>query len=153
MRIDTVVWSVELRENWFFPKFKCKISFFNIWEPKMSQLIVIGSHWGFAGCSLVSHWGSLRVIWWTFGGHSRFLKKLNFDFGNKFDFLICHSVLYKLIVGSHYKYNFTSPILGVYNKLIECSFGNTIPTGVEPRSYDCVIMLGGFAPGHLPLSR
>ena len=93
MRIDTVVWSVELRENWFFPKFKCKISFFNIWEPKISQLIVIGSHWGFAGCSLVSHWGSLRVIWWSFWGHFRFLKKLNFDFGNKFDFLICHSVV------------------------------------------------------------
>ena len=93
LRIDTVVWSVELRENWFFPKFKCKISFFNIWEPKISQLIVIGSHWGFAGCSLVSHWGSLRVIWWSFGGHSGFLKILNFDFGNKFDYLICHSVV------------------------------------------------------------
>ena len=70
----------------------------------MSQLIVIGSHWGFAGCSLVSHWGSLRVIWWTFGGHSRFLKNFNFDFGNKFDFLICHSVLglNKKIVGINF---------------------------------------------------
>ena len=63
---------IELRKNWFFQKFKCKISFYNIWEPKMSQLIVIGSHWGFAGCSLVSQWGSLRVIWWSFGGHSGF---------------------------------------------------------------------------------
>ena len=90
LRIDTEVSEIELRKNWFFQKFKCKISFYNIWEPKMSQLIVIGSHWGFAGCSLVSQWGSLRVIWWSFGGHSG---KLNFEFGNKFDYLICHSVL------------------------------------------------------------
>ena len=93
MRIDTEVSEIELRKNWFFQKFKCKISFYNIWEPKMSQLIVIGSHWGFAGCSLVSQWGSLRVIWWSFGGHSGFLKKFNFEFGNKFDYLICHSVI------------------------------------------------------------
>ena len=72
LRIDTEVSEIELRKNWFFQKFKCKISFYNIWEPKMSQLIVIGSHWGFAGCSLVSQWGSLRVIWWSFGGHSGF---------------------------------------------------------------------------------
>ena len=94
LRIDTEVSEIELRKNWFFQKFKCKISFYNIWEPKMSQLIVIGSHWGFAGCSLVSQWGSLRVIWWSFGGHSGFLKKFNFEFGNKFDYLICHSVIY-----------------------------------------------------------
>ena len=93
MRIDTEVSEIELRKNWFFQKFKCKISFYNIWEPKMSQLIVIGSHWGFAGCSLVSQWGSLRVIWWSFGGHSGFKKLNNFEFGNKFDYLICHSVL------------------------------------------------------------
>ena len=94
LRIDTEVSEIELRKNWFFQKFKCKISFYNIWEPKMSQLIVIGSHWGFAGCSLVSQWGSLRVIWWSFGGRSVFLKKFNFEFGNKFDYLICHSVVY-----------------------------------------------------------
>ena len=65
--------------------------FDNSWEPKMCQLIAIGSHWGFVGCSLVGYWGS-------FGGHLGvilgFLKNLNFDFGNKFDYLICHSVLY-----------------------------------------------------------
>ena len=97
LRIDTEVSEIELRKNWFFQKFKCKISFYNIWEPKMSQLIVIGSHWGFAGCSLVSQWGSLRVIWWSFGGRSGFLKKFNFEFGNKFDYLICHSVLIKTL--------------------------------------------------------
>merc|ERR1711887_415320 len=31
-------------------------------------------------------------------------------------------------------------------------FGNTIPDGMKARSFDCVIMLGGFAAGHLPLS-
>jgi len=41
---------------------------------------------------------------------------------------------------------------GAYNKLVESSFGNTIPNEIAPHSYDCVIMVGGFAAGHLPLS-
>ncbi len=37
-------------------------------------------------------------------GHSVFLKKFNFEFGNKFDYLICHSVIcnYQL-ADLHYK--------------------------------------------------
>merc|ERR1719154_724319 len=31
-------------------------------------------------------------------------------------------------------------------------FGSTMPKGMTARSYDCVIMCGGFAAGHVPLS-
>jgi len=41
---------------------------------------------------------------------------------------------------------------GCYTDFMECSFANTIPDGLEPRSYDAVIMMGGFAAGHLPLA-
>jgi len=41
---------------------------------------------------------------------------------------------------------------GCYQNYICAPFGNTIPDGMKARSYDCVIMLGGFAAGHLPLS-
>merc|ERR1719369_248471 len=40
----------------------------------------------------------------------------------------------------------------VYGKLIQSPFGTTIPAGLKPRSYDCVIMCGGFAAGHVPLA-
>merc|ERR1711970_1614980 len=40
----------------------------------------------------------------------------------------------------------------VYEDFICAPFGNTIPDGMRARSFDCVIMLGGFAAGHLPLS-
>jgi len=39
----------------------------------------------------------------------------------------------------------------VYGKLIESPFGSSIPEGLKPNSYDCVIMCGGFAAGHVPL--
>ena len=42
---------------------------------------------------------------------------------------------------------------GVYGKLIQSPFGTTMPNGVTARSYDCVIMYGGFAAGHVPLAR
>ena len=41
----------------------------------------------------------------------------------------------------------------VYGKLVESPFGTTIPKGLKARSYDCVIMCGGFAAGHVPLAR
>ena len=41
----------------------------------------------------------------------------------------------------------------VYGKLIQSPFGSTMPKGMTARSYDCVIMCGGFAAGHVPLSR
>ena len=41
----------------------------------------------------------------------------------------------------------------VYGTLIQSSFGTTIPNGLKARSFDCVIMCGGFAAGHLPLAR
>merc|ERR1719290_71207 len=41
---------------------------------------------------------------------------------------------------------------GVYKDLIQSSFGTTMPHGIKARSYDCVIMCGGFAAGHVPLS-
>ena len=41
----------------------------------------------------------------------------------------------------------------VYGKLIEAPFGSTMPKGLTARSFDCVIMCGGFAAGHVPLSR
>jgi len=40
----------------------------------------------------------------------------------------------------------------VYGKLVKEPFGTTIPSGLKARSYDCVIMCGGFAAGHVPLS-
>ena len=42
---------------------------------------------------------------------------------------------------------------GVYGHLIQSPFGTTLPYGVKARSYDCVIMCGGFAAGHVPLAR
>jgi len=39
-----------------------------------------------------------------------------------------------------------------YGGFICAPFGNTIPDNISARSFDCVIMLGGFAAGHLPLS-
>merc|ERR1711970_1636281 len=41
----------------------------------------------------------------------------------------------------------------VYGKLVQSGFGTTIPHGLKSRSYDCVIMCGGFAAGHVPLAR
>merc|ERR1712098_1041076 len=41
---------------------------------------------------------------------------------------------------------------GVYGKLVESAFNTTIPEGLKARSYDCVIMCGGFAAGHVPLA-
>merc|ERR1719427_739031 len=41
---------------------------------------------------------------------------------------------------------------GVYGKLIQSPFGTTMPNGITARSYDCVIMCGGFAAGHVPLA-
>jgi len=41
---------------------------------------------------------------------------------------------------------------GVYGHLIQSPFGTTLPYGVKARSYDCVIMCGGFAAGHVPLA-
>ena len=41
----------------------------------------------------------------------------------------------------------------VYGKLVQAPFGTTIPAGLRARSYDCVIMCGGFAAGHIPLAR
>merc|ERR1719187_437208 len=41
---------------------------------------------------------------------------------------------------------------GVYGKLVESAFGATIPKGLKARSYDAVIMCGGFAAGHVPLA-
>merc|ERR1712013_588370 len=40
----------------------------------------------------------------------------------------------------------------VYGKLVQSSFGSTMPKGMTARSFDCVIMCGGFAAGHIPLS-
>jgi len=40
----------------------------------------------------------------------------------------------------------------VYGKLVQSGFGTTIPHGLKSRSYDCVIMCGGFAAGHVPLA-
>merc|ERR1712128_323698 len=38
----------------------------------------------------------------------------------------------------------------VYGKLVEAPFGTTLPVGLKANSYDCVIMCGGFAAGHVP---
>jgi len=40
----------------------------------------------------------------------------------------------------------------VYGNLVESPFGTTMPAGLKARSYDCVIMCGGFAAGHVPLA-
>jgi len=41
---------------------------------------------------------------------------------------------------------------GVYANMIQSEFGTTIPTALSPKSFDCVIMCGGFAAGHVPLA-
>merc|ERR1711915_201889 len=41
---------------------------------------------------------------------------------------------------------------GVYKEMICCKFGTTIPSMLKARKFDCVVMHGGFAAGHLPLS-
>jgi len=40
----------------------------------------------------------------------------------------------------------------VYGRLVQSPFGTTKPAGMKARSYDCVIMCGGFAAGHVPLA-
>ena len=40
----------------------------------------------------------------------------------------------------------------VYGKLVLAPFGTTMPEGMVARSYDCVLMCGGFAAGHVPLA-
>ena len=57
-------------------------------------------------------------------------------------------------IRQNYKTKYHNVLLpGCYQNYICAPFGNTIPDGMKARSYDCVIMLGGFAAGHLPLSR
>jgi len=41
---------------------------------------------------------------------------------------------------------------GCYKELICCKFGSTIPKMLKSRKFDCVVMHGGFAAGHLPLT-
>jgi len=41
---------------------------------------------------------------------------------------------------------------GVYEDFICASIENIVPPPLKTRSFDCVVMLGGFAAGHLPLS-
>ena len=41
---------------------------------------------------------------------------------------------------------------GVYEKIILSDFGSEVPKDVLETSYDVVIMRGGFAAGHLPLT-
>jgi ubiquinone/menaquinone biosynthesis C-methylase UbiE len=41
---------------------------------------------------------------------------------------------------------------GGYEKFVCSEFSNVLPEGIDARSYDCVIMTGGFAAGHVPLS-
>jgi len=40
----------------------------------------------------------------------------------------------------------------VYGRLVQSPFGTTMPVGMKARSYDAVIMCGGFAAGHVPLA-
>jgi len=40
---------------------------------------------------------------------------------------------------------------GVYNQMVESSFGLEVPGQLLGRTYDCVVMMGGFAAGHIPL--
>ena len=42
---------------------------------------------------------------------------------------------------------------GVYNLMVESSFGVDVPSQLLGRTYDCVVMMGGFAAGHIPLKR
>merc|ERR1712098_159257 len=41
---------------------------------------------------------------------------------------------------------------GVYRELVETAFGGEVPSSLAGRQYDCVVMKGGFAAGHLPLT-
>ena len=41
----------------------------------------------------------------------------------------------------------------VYNEMIESAFGLEVPSQLLGRTYDCVVMMGGFAAGHIPLGR
>jgi len=41
---------------------------------------------------------------------------------------------------------------GGYENYIVSGMGNVIPEGMEPKTFDCVIMVGGFAAGHVPLT-
>merc|ERR1719458_2027569 len=40
----------------------------------------------------------------------------------------------------------------VYNEMIESAFGLEVPSQLLGRTYDCVVMMGGFAAGHIPLA-
>jgi len=42
--------------------------------------------------------------------------------------------------------------LGVYNEFVCTKFGTTTPKLLYPRKFDVVVMHGGFAAGHIPLS-
>ena len=48
---------------------------------------------------------------------------------------------------------FSYVLLGVYKHLVETPFGGEIPSTLVENQYDCVVMKGGFAAGHLPLAR
>jgi len=41
---------------------------------------------------------------------------------------------------------------GVYKHLDESSFGEEVPSNLAGDKFDCVVMKGGFAAGHLPLA-
>jgi len=41
---------------------------------------------------------------------------------------------------------------GIYSVLVEAMFGAEVPPQLEHTTFDCVLMIGGFAAGHLPLS-
>jgi len=41
---------------------------------------------------------------------------------------------------------------GAYEDFIVSPMGNVIPEDLKPKSFDCVIMVGGFAAGHVPLT-
>merc|ERR1712106_1226813 len=41
---------------------------------------------------------------------------------------------------------------GVYKHLDESSFGEEVPSNLAGNKFDCVVMKGGFAAGHLPLA-
>ena len=43
--------------------------------------------------------------------------------------------------------------LGCYTEFICCKFGTVTPKVLYPRKFDVVVMHGGFAAGHIPLSR
>merc|ERR1712059_125307 len=38
------------------------------------------------------------------------------------------------------------------NELVESAFGAEVPAQLDGRAFDCVVMKGGFAAGHLPLT-